>query len=58
MTYSECAKRLREEGYNHVDGNRWGRIDGPGKIVFARVIKTDDSDKCKIVYGAKRGAAA
>lgn len=55
MTFSECAKQLRQEGYNHVDGNRWGRIAKPGKIVFARVIKTEDSDECQIVYDAKGG---
>ena len=41
MTFDQCAAQLRQDGYNHVDQNRWGKIDGK-KIIFARVIPLDD----------------
>ena len=36
-TYDECAAQLRKDGFNHVDGNRWGKIVGK-KIIFANVV--------------------
>lgn len=50
MTYAECAKRLREEGYNHVDSNRWGRVAGARKLRFAFVVEDKATGACEILY--------
>ena len=50
MTYEECAKKLREDGYNHVDSNRWGKVDKSRKITFANVVTKSGTEECEIVY--------
>jgi hypothetical protein len=38
-SFEDCGKQLRAEGFNHVDGNRWGKLER-GRVVFARVVAT------------------
>jgi hypothetical protein len=40
-TYDECAAKLRKDGFNHVDSNRWAKIVGK-KIIFAKMVSTVD----------------
>jgi len=52
MTFDECSKHLRAEGFNHVEDNRWAKIIGPRKIAFAWVLKTESGHA--IEYQANR----
>jgi hypothetical protein len=50
MTYEECARKLRhEDGYNHVDSNRWGKVAHRATL-FAWIVPSEDNGGYSIKY--------
>jgi hypothetical protein len=46
----ECARQLREQGYNHTAGNRYAKITGTRRVAWA-TIEIDDALNHSVAIG-------
>ena len=51
ITWYDCSRRLRSEGYNHTQGNTFAKIVGKG-MIFACILRHPDGAHT-VEYGKK-----
>ena len=48
--FQVLARKLRAEGFNHVDGNRWAKVGPRGEMLYARIVPDAEPGAYRIAY--------
>lgn len=48
--FQALARKLRAEGFNHVDGNRWAKVGPRSEIIYARIVLGAGPGGYRIAY--------
>lgn len=38
QTFTDCARQLRAQGYNHTHANRYAKLNGKRSLLWASII--------------------